>query len=90
MLLIDTVTVTLTPAAKLPLVGATVYQLPFDAVQLIELPPVFWSVYVVLVGLKGPPCVPDDEKFVVGVTDKDPSVAFTIHPFEPLRQSLSV
>jgi hypothetical protein len=75
VLLIDIVTVALAPAAKLPLVGDTVYQLPFDAVQLIDAPPVFWSVYVVLKGLKEPPCVPDDEKFVVGVTDNDPGVA---------------
>ena len=85
-LLIDTYTVVLAPAAKLPLVGDTVYQLPFDAVQLINAPPVFWSVYVVLVGLKAPPCVPDDEKFVVGVTDKVPAAVVVKDKAAPLPQ----
>jgi hypothetical protein len=45
MLLIETVTVVLAPAARVPLVEErVVHGCPFEAVQLIELLPVFCNV----------------------------------------------
>ena len=45
LLLIEAVTVVVAPGAKVPLVDDRVtHAWPFDAVQLIEIPPVFWRV----------------------------------------------
>ena len=45
LLLMDAMTVVVAPAAKVPLAVERLTQLcPFAAVQLIEVPPVFWRV----------------------------------------------
>jgi hypothetical protein len=94
LLLIETVTVTEAAAARVPLVGETLIQVRLsEAVQNSELPPVFVRVYALLVGLNGPPCVPDDVRPVAGVTERTPpgaeGVAEAIAP-EEMFPGLSV
>ena len=68
-LLMETVTVVLAPAASVPLVEERLTQVcTFEAVQFIELPPVFCSVYPWLEGLKDPPWVPEEVRPSGGVT----------------------
>ena len=44
LLLMDAMTVVVAPAAKVPLAARVTQLCPFAAVQLIEVPPVFWRV----------------------------------------------
>ena len=69
-----TSTVVVAPAASDPPAAESVTQpSSFDAVQLIDWPPVFESVYVWLVGENGPPWLPDEVSPPAGVTDKTPA-----------------
>ena len=78
LLLIDTVTVVLVPAAKLPPVDDSVtHDCVLPAVQTSEgLPalPVFVNVYETLGGLNGPPTGPEEVRPPVGETDNAPVV----------------
>ena len=79
MPLIETVTVVVAPDAKLPPLEERATQLCIlDAVQLIELPPVFCNVQPRLNGLNGPPWFPEDVNPPPGVTARTPEVAFTV------------
>ena len=67
-----TVTVAVAPAASVPLPDDKVTHVcVFAAVQAIEVPPVFVSVYDTLDGVNGPPTVPDEVR-PPAVTDREP------------------
>jgi hypothetical protein len=56
LLLIETVTVVLAPALRVPFVEESVIQVrTLEAVQLIELFPIFCNVKTLVDGVKGPP-----------------------------------
>jgi hypothetical protein len=58
---IDAVTVAVAPAASVPPADDKVTHVcVFAAVQVIDVPPVFVSVYDALDGVNGPPTVPED------------------------------
>jgi hypothetical protein len=77
--LIDTVTLSVAPAASVPPADDSVTHVcVFDAVQLIEVPPVFVNVYCWLDGLNGPPGAPEEDMPPAGVTDIAPAAAFTV------------
>ena len=76
LLLMDAMTVVVAPAAKVPLAAERVTQLcPLAALQLIEVPPIFWRVWAWLDGLKGPPELPEEDSPVEGVTEREPIAA---------------
>ena len=67
--LIVAVTVAVPPLASVPPVGERVIQdARLPAVQFIDAFPVFVTVYVLVVGVKGPPTLPDGVNVVAGVT----------------------
>ena len=75
MLFIVTVTVVLAPAGNVPVVDDKLtHGWSFTAVQEIELPPMFSSVYVLVDGLNGPPSFPDDVNPSSGVTERTPGL----------------
>ena len=70
LLLVDTVTLADCPAVRDPLLGVTVTQLcVLEADHESVPPPVFVTVYVLLDGLNGPPCCPDELSQSDGDTD---------------------
>ena len=78
LLLMETVTVVLSPTASdEPVEDKLSHVCTFDAVQLIELPPVLVRVYVLLDGLNGPPSVPEALSPSAGVTERATGVAST-------------
>jgi len=71
--LIDTVTLSVAPAASVPPADDSVTHVcVFDPVQLIEVPPVFVNVYCWLDGLNGPPGAPEEDMPPAGDTDSAP------------------
>src|SRR5512134_1241968 len=78
-MLIDAVTVVFAPAASVPPADDSVtHDCTFDAVQLIDVPPVFVNVYCWLDGLNGPPGAPVEERPPAGVTDIAPGAGAAV------------
>jgi len=69
----EAVTVAVALGASVPAVAERLTQVcPLDADQLIEVPPMFWRVYVWLEGMNGPPWVPEELRPVAGLTVRTP------------------
>src|ERR1043166_1980086 len=74
-----TATLVEAPGLSAPLPADNATQVcDFAAVQLIATPPVFCSVYVWFVGVKGPPFVPEDVSPAAGDTDSIPGCGVTV------------